>query len=287
MLDRLRPLWDFDDLDATAVRFRAQLDAETTDAGRAEVLTQLARVEGLRDRFDDGDRLLDEAEVLAGDDLAVRVRVDLERGRLRRSGGDPASAVPLFGSAFSDALDLREYFHAADAAHMAALVAPDRDGFLEWTQRGIELAESHEEAASWAGPLLNNLGWEHYEAGEYRQALDAFDRALRVRRGEPEHPGPIAIAEYAVGKALRALGRADEAIPLLEHAVGWAQDEGMPDGWFHEELAEEYAAVGRDDEAIEQARRAVPLLLEADPSFAEDAERALRLRDLTGPLPGD
>ena len=52
MGDRLRPLWDFDDLEATRERFLAQLAAETTDAGRAEVLTQLARVESLRNAFE-------------------------------------------------------------------------------------------------------------------------------------------------------------------------------------------------------------------------------------------
>ena len=45
MSDRLRSLWDFDDLDASEQRLRTQLDEETTDVGRAEVLTQLARVQ--------------------------------------------------------------------------------------------------------------------------------------------------------------------------------------------------------------------------------------------------
>ena len=45
---RLRELWDFDDLDGTEERLRARLVAET-GPGRAEVLAQLARVEGLRD----------------------------------------------------------------------------------------------------------------------------------------------------------------------------------------------------------------------------------------------
>ena len=66
MGDRLRPLWDFDDLDASEAGFRAQLEQESTDAGRAEVLTQLARIEGLRGRFEQCDALLDEAEALGG-----------------------------------------------------------------------------------------------------------------------------------------------------------------------------------------------------------------------------
>src|SRR6476661_1724692 len=110
MNDRLRPLWEFNDLGASEKRLREQLDAESTDAGRAEVLTQLARVEGLRDRFDAGDELVDEAAALAGDDNTARARIDLERGRLRRSGGDPEVARPLFVSAFAIANDAGQTF---------------------------------------------------------------------------------------------------------------------------------------------------------------------------------
>src|SRR5262245_23846394 len=100
MNDRLRPLWDFDDLDTSEKQLREQLGREPTDAGRAEVLTQLARVEGLQDRFEEGERLIQDAEALAGDDQVAKARIDLERGRLRRSGGEPDAALPLFVSAF-------------------------------------------------------------------------------------------------------------------------------------------------------------------------------------------
>src|SRR5690349_13054174 len=157
MNDRLRPLWDFDDLDTSGKRLREQLDAETTDAGRAEVLTQLARIEGLRDRFAAGDELIDEAVALAGDDKAALARIALERGRLRRSGGDPDAARPLFDAAFDIAREAGQTFIAADAAHMAALVAGGRDGFVDWTRRGIDIAEADADARHWLGPLYNNL----------------------------------------------------------------------------------------------------------------------------------
>jgi tetratricopeptide (TPR) repeat protein len=279
--DRLRELWDFDDLDGSEERFRAAHEEET-GAGKAEVLTQLARVEGLRGNFAEGERLVEEAEALTGSSPAARTRVLLERGRLRRSGGDAAAALPLFEQAFAVAREAGEDWLAADAAHMAALAAPDREGMIAWTQRGIELASDSPKAAYWLGPLLNNLGWTHYEAGEYQAALDAFERALAAREREPERRAEIEIARYAVGKALRALGRPAEAAALLEQAVAWAQSTGEPDGWFHEELAENYVALGRDDEARGQARLALPLLLEGDPSFADDGERRARLEAISG-----
>jgi hypothetical protein len=64
MPDRLRSLWDFDDLDATEQRFREQLELESSGEGRAEVLTQLARIQGLRGDFDASEELLREAEAL-------------------------------------------------------------------------------------------------------------------------------------------------------------------------------------------------------------------------------
>jgi tetratricopeptide (TPR) repeat protein len=282
MEDRLRPFWDFDDLEETERRLRAQLAAESSDEGRAEVLTQLARVCGLRGDFDAGDTFLDEALTLGGESRVVEIRVDLERGRLRHSSGDPVAARPLFESAYAVALEEHQHFIAADAAHMVALVAGERDDVVAWTQRGIELAERHGAASYWLGPLLNNLGWEYYETGDLTPALDAFERALRARERDPDNAVAIEIGRYAVGKTLRALGRADEAVPLLEQAVAWAAAENAPDGWFHEELAEEYAAIGRQGDARAQARLAIPLLETADQSFAGDAKRAARLRDLAG-----
>src|SRR5438067_1884915 len=110
MTDRLRQLWDFEDLEATEGRLREQLQREEADAGRAEVLTQLARVEGLRGDFEVCALLLDEAEELAGSTAVANVRLELERGRMHRSSGNPAAAFPLFESAFERALEAQELF---------------------------------------------------------------------------------------------------------------------------------------------------------------------------------
>ena len=103
MGDWLRAYWDFGDVDASEARFRALLATEADSGRRAEILTQLARVHGLRSDFEEGERLIGEAETQAGESAAARVRIDLERGRLRRSSGDKESALPLFESAFDAA----------------------------------------------------------------------------------------------------------------------------------------------------------------------------------------
>ena len=283
MTDRLRPLWDFDDLDGTERRFQDLLAAEQDPSARAEVLTQLGRVQGLQGNFAAGERLLEEAETLAGSSERAGVRIDLERGRLIRSGGDPESALPLFASAFESASAGDELFLAADAAHMAAIAAPTQEARLAWTARGVELAESGDGSASyWIGPLLNNLGWDQFDAGEYGAALETFEKALRAREADPENQAGIALARYAVAKALQALDQHADAAVQLELAVAWTETEHKPDGWFHEALAESYAALGRAAEAREHAALALPLLVEADPAFAADEERATRLRALAG-----
>ena len=207
MADRLRPLWDFGDLDATEQRLQAQLKEEPDDAGRAEVLTQLARVQGLRGDFDACARLLDDAEPLAGTHASANVRVELERGRMHRSSGDIDAALPLFQRAWDQACDSGEYYLAGDAAHMCALaVSADRPAMEEWTQRGLDLGEREPDAAYWAGPLLNNLGWAYFDAGERAQALELFERALEVRKRDPDNQDAIAFAEEAAQTARDALG---------------------------------------------------------------------------------
>lgn len=207
MGDRLRSYWDFDDLDVSKQRFRALLEQEQTDTGRAEVLTQLGRVEGLSDRFDEGDRLLDEANELAGSEPLVRARVDLERGRLRQSSGDSEAALPLFEAAFEVALALPHEFITVDAAHMVAIAAPDFETRLAWTERGIALAKSSDDAEVryWLGSLFNNAGWDCFDAGDYETALDWFERALVERERRPDRPAQIAIARTAVEEGRQAL----------------------------------------------------------------------------------
>jgi tetratricopeptide (TPR) repeat protein len=199
MGDRLRPLWDFDDLGASEARFRAQLAEETTDAGRAEVLTQLARVEGLRGEFEKCDALLDEAEALGG----AEVRVLLERGRRERSSGRPGAGLAEFERAFELARASGDDVLAVDAAHMRAIVGDSET----WTARGVEIAAASDDpdVRYWLGPLYNNVGWSRFEAGDHEGALEAFELALASRERDDPRESALEHAREAVEEARRAL----------------------------------------------------------------------------------
>src|SRR5215203_5049308 len=220
--DRLRSLWDFTDLDASEARLRAALREEATDAGRAEVLTQLARIEGLHSRFEAANALLTEADALAGASEVVRARGLLERGRVVRLSGDLAAALPLFEEAFETALAAGEEFMAGDAAHMAALAGD----MIAWTERGLQLARRSPAAASWIATLLNNLGWWNHQRGEHADSLAAYRGSLEAYERSARYPYLREAARVGVARALRTLARPEEAIPLLEQAAAWHRQPG-------------------------------------------------------------
>jgi tetratricopeptide (TPR) repeat protein len=206
--DRLRSLIDPLDVDGTEERFRAALATETTDPGRAEVLTQLARVELARGRLDAAQSLLEEADALAGEAGVARARVLLEGGRVARKARSDRAAVPLLARAYDEALAAGEWFIAADAAH-SCLLAGD---MISWTERGLDVAESHQAAAYWKGTLLMNLGDWQFERGLYEESLASFRAALEARERESRNPELTEHARLGIARALQALGRMNSAV---------------------------------------------------------------------------
>jgi hypothetical protein len=90
--------WNFDRPAESEARFRAEVaKLPDSSAARLELLTQLARAQGLQRRFDDAHATLDQVETaLPGRPSRVAVRYLLERGRVFNSSQQPERAVPLF-----------------------------------------------------------------------------------------------------------------------------------------------------------------------------------------------
>jgi len=124
-------LWDYQRPEGTEAAFRALLPEAERGPDRSyhlQLLTQIARAQGLQRRFDAAHETLDVVEARLGDaPLVARLRYLLERGRVFNSSAAPDSARPLFQQAWDLSGAAPEVaFYAVDAAHMLAIVAGDR-----------------------------------------------------------------------------------------------------------------------------------------------------------------
>lgn len=280
------PLWDYNDPAGTEERFRDLLPAAWASGDQAylaELLTQIARTEGLQRRFDAAHRTLDEVDDLlpvAGDRATIRCL--LERGRVFNSSRRPEQARQLFLRAWQLAENGGEDFYAIDAAHMMAIVEPP-EGQLEWQRAALELAERSADprARGWLGSLYNNLGWTYHDLGKLAEALAVFQQGLEWQQ-QAGKAREARIAAWTVGRTLRSLGRHEEALEMQRENLQQIAGTGDSDGYIQEELGECLLALGRNDEAREHFRRAFAALSE-DPWLMEsEPARVARLGRLGG-----
>src|SRR5436309_5869277 len=127
--------WNFEDPAGSEAKFRELLPKaeESGDRGYlAELLTQIARTQGLQQEFSDALTTLDRADALIGPEMkTARVRSLLERGRVFNSSGKPETSLSFFNDALRLAQDAGLEFYAVDAAHMLGIAAKDSES-LKW-----------------------------------------------------------------------------------------------------------------------------------------------------------
>ncbi|GEP36524.1 hypothetical protein NPS01_01870 [Nocardioides psychrotolerans] len=230
MLD-LTSLWDFDDPAASENRLRRAIRG----AGARDqhiLMTQLARAVGLQGRYDDGLGLLAATTAV---DAEVAARIHLERGRILRTRGLLDAARPEFEAAAAAAIGCDEVH--VDALHMIALDAPPEvQGALHEEALRIARASADLRARDWDASLLNNIGMAHADAGEWHDALAAFENAwgARERQGDA---GRTRIARWMVARALRHLGRTEDALAMQRSIKVELEAIGEEDPHVDEELA--------------------------------------------------
>lgn len=287
-------LWDYDQPAKTEVAFRVllpQAQASGNPSYYIELLTQVARTQGLQRDFAASHQTLDQAQALLTDDLSrARIRYLLERGRTFNSSGKPEEAQPLFLAAWEQGQASREDFHAIDAAHMLAIVAPAAEK-LDWNLKALALVEQTGDtrAHKWGGSLYNNIGWSYHEQGQYQEALESFQKALAWRQTEAreraeqqtqEDTRLILIAQWCIARALRSLGQLDEALHRQQALQEAWQPLGGDDGYGEEEIGECLLALGRAAEARPYFAQAYAKLSQDSWLVAEEPARLERLKQL-------
>jgi len=279
---QLDQLWDYNDPAETEARFRALLpEAENTPAIYAELLTQIARAQGLQRLFAAAHQTLDEAyRLLTPEMKRAQARYLLERGRVFNSSGHADQAKPLFIEAWELAQAAGEDVLAVDAAHMIAIVESGHAA-VEWNKTAVAYAEASPNPAArrWLGSLYNNLGWIYHGMAQYETALDYFHKALQFRQTQHDIEA-VRIAQWCVARTLRSLGRIEEALAIQQVLLAEHEAAGATDAYVFEELGECLLALNRPEEARDYFAQAYPILA-ADPWFqANEAERLRRIRQL-------
>ena len=118
-------LWDYSNPDQTEIKFREILSQiPANEPSHLELLTQIARAQGLQRKFDEAHQTLDQVEKTLGENPSrAKIRYLLERGRVFNSSGHADDARPFFEQALDLAKQLGEDFYAVDAIHMLAIIA--------------------------------------------------------------------------------------------------------------------------------------------------------------------
>lgn len=279
-------LWDYSNPAESETRFRELLtstegakNAET----RVEILTQIARAQGLQRNFDDAHATLGEAELLLSEDMSVgKIRIALERGRVRNSSGDAPGSRVFFEQALALADEAGQDYYAVDAAHMLGIVTEPADQ-LTWNLRAVKMAEaaSDERARMWLGPLYNNIGWSYHDLEDYESALATLQNALDWYEGNGTEQ-QVRIGEWSVAKILRLLGRVEEALEGQRVLADQLEAAGETDGYVFEELGECYLALGDRDKARPNFARAHSELSKDAWLVANEPDRIERLKELGG-----
>ncbi len=277
-------LWDYAMPAQTEIVFRALLPEAQASRNLSyylELLTQIARTQGLQRDFAVAHQTLDAVQALLTADLCrANVRYLLERGRVFNSSGQPEEARPLFEAAWEQARACNEDVYAIDAAHMIAIVAPSAEK-LAWNRKGLEVVEQTTDARAqqWGGSLYNNIGWDYHAQGQYALALEAFYKALEWRRIQKD-PREILIAKWCIARTLRSSGDVEEALRQQQALQEEWKPLGASDGYTEEELGECLLALGRSDEARPYFTQAYAKLSQDAWLMATEPARIERLKRL-------
>ena len=288
-------LWDYEHPDQTERAFRQLLPQAEHNHDRSyhlQLLTQIARTQSLQRKFAEAHQTLDGVQgELRAELLVPTIRYLLERGRTFNSSGSPGEALPLFQQAWDLASRHAEAaFFAVDAAHMLAIASGSFEEQITWNMTALHAAEAStdEQARGWCGSLYNNLGWTYHDHGEYERALDYFQQALHWQQ-EHGNARKVRIARWCLGRTLRSLQRASEALALQEDLLAeWEKSEEEPDGYIFEEIAECLLILGRTAEsqayfaqAYARLRQHQDIWLVAQDPQKERLERLKRLGEVS------
>lgn len=285
-------MWDYAHPAKTEKSFRALL-TQAKESGEQsyylQLLTQIARTEGLQQKFTEAHKILDIVEKdLKSASSIVRIRYLLERGRVFNSSEKVDKARPLFLQAWNLGKQTKNPdidIYTIDAAHMMGIIEKPSEA-LKWNEKAILLAEtsSDKNARLWLGSLYNNVGWTYFDMKNYDRAMSLFQKdyewykkrhlALNTR-----------IAKWSLAKTKRMQGKIQQALKMQQEILQEIQNtKAEPDGYVYEEIGECLLLLNNENKASEFFKKAFELLSKDNWFVSNEPKRLERLNKLSKTL---
>jgi tetratricopeptide (TPR) repeat protein len=207
-------VFDHDNPAVSEARLRSlalQAHAAGDFAIEAEILTQIARSQGLEGKFAEAHADLDRATAMDTHSPRVAIRIAIERGRLFRLSGSPEKARICFRDGFEKARIAHETYLMLDAVHMIALNEPFASSRF-WVSRGLRIAARSADPKSihWVAVLNNNLGVGYMDRHDYARAAAAFQAAFVAYKAQHADADTLREAQTALTDALQHEQRAKQ-----------------------------------------------------------------------------
>lgn len=278
-------LWDYSNPAETGKKFRGLLPQaeKSKDTGYLiELMTQIARTEGLQMKFDEAHQILDKTmKMIKSEHIRPRIRYMLERGRAYNSSKIYEKAAELFLAAYRQAVKYNEDNYAIDAAHMMGIVEKG-DESLKWNEAAINIAEqtNDEHAKGWLGSLYNNTGMYYSDLKQYDKALETFEKYAEWSAAG-KNKKMQSIAKWFIGSTLRSMNKLQEALDKQLELKKWMEENGVEgDEYVHEEIGECLLALNKADEAKPYFKTAYEVLSKDIWLQSNEKDRLERLNQL-------
>lgn len=283
-------LWNYDNPAETEAKFIELIPMAKSSGNNdyyLQLKTQIARAQGLQNKFEEAHATLNEIETLISVDTPVaETRYLLERGRVYNSSNNQATALPIFLKAFDLALIRTQDNLAVDAAHMVAITDKDPETQMKWNLKAISIAENSKDprVKGWLGSLYNNMAWTFHDTGKFPEALDLFKKALSFFQEKESDASTIRIAKWSVARAYRSLEKYSEALEIQTALEKELNEANEVDGYVYEELAEIYLLKSDKEKAKHYFNLAYEELSKDEGLKTNEPKRIERLKVLSETL---
>jgi tetratricopeptide (TPR) repeat protein len=283
-------MWDYAQPDSTEIKFKeiipllAGTPETTYDAEyHVELLTQIARAQGMQGKFEEAGRTLETADsMLIANMKTGNIRYLLEKGRILNSSGKREASKPVFLEAYEFGKENELDYYTLDATHMMGIVEPPEKQ-LDWSLKAMEIAEASydQRCKGWLGALYNNIGWTYHDLKEYEKALDLFQKGYKWRKTQ-NNDQATRIAKWSVARCLRSLEKHDEALNIQNELLQEFEEKQIEqDGYVFEELAELYLIKNNRLETKKYFKLAYEYLSKDEWLKANEPQRLERLKALS------